>query len=303
MIILTRRGFLKATSSLVGLSFVPPFMNAKTKPLLSFSTLGCPDWSFDKILEFAVQHGYQGIEIRGIQRELDLTKCAEFNSKENISATKKRVKEKGLEIVDLGSSTELHHEDVATRQKHLDEGKKFIDLAQQLGCPYIRVFPNKLPKDKEKQATLDLIAKGLKELGDYAKGSHVTVLMETHGDVVLTEDIKKIIQSADGPNTGLVWDIVNMWSITKESPSACYNELKKYIRHTHIKDAKLSDGKLQYVALGKGDTPIMEAIDLLSKNGYKGYYSFEWEKLWHPEIEEPETALADYPLAIKKHIG
>jgi len=282
---------------------LPPTIDAKTKTLLSFSTLGCPDWTFDKILDFAVAHGYQGIEIRGIERQMDLTKCSEFSSRDNIGATKKKISDKGLKIVNLGSSTELHHDEAAIRQKHIDEGKRFIDLAEQIGCAYIRVFPNKLPKDKDKQATLELISKGLIELGEYAKGSHVTVLMETHGDVVMTEDIKKIIQSADGPHTGLVWDIVNMWSITKEPPADVYKELKKYIRHTHIKDAKLADGKLHYVTLGKGDTPIFEAVDVLVKDGYKGYYSFEWEKMWHPEIEEPETALADFPVAIKTHLG
>ena len=43
---------------------------------------------------------------------------------------------------------------------------------------------------------MDLITKGLLELGDYAKGSKVTVLMETHGDLVWTEDIEKIMESA-----------------------------------------------------------------------------------------------------------
>ena len=29
---------------------------------------------------------------------------------------------------------------------------------------------------------------------------------------------------------------------------------------------------------------------MLVKNDYKGYYCFEWEKKWHPEIEEPELS-------------
>jgi hypothetical protein len=41
----------------------------------------------------------------------------------------------------------------------------------------------------------------------------------------------------------------------------------------------------------------------LYQGGYKGYYSFEWEKLWHPEIAEPELALADYPKKMKTHFG
>ncbi len=35
-------------------------------------------------------------------------------------------------------------------------------------------------------------------------------------------------------------------------------------------------------------------IAALAKIGYRGFYSFEWEKRWHPEIEEPDVALAQY---------
>lgn len=298
----TRRKFLQTSTVFLAASFTGnAFDLKKQKRLLAFSTLGCPDWSFEKITDFAVQHGYKGIEVRGIQRQLDLTKADLFNTAANIAATNRIMKDKGLQFVDLGSSANLHFADAATRQKNLDEGKRFIDLAQQINCPYVRVFPNSFPKNQEKNETMDLITKGLLELGDYAKDSKVKVLMETHGDVVKTEDLKKIMQSADHKQVGLVWDISNMWTITKEPPVQMYKELKKYIYHTHIKDAKLVDGKLRYTFLGRGEVPIFEAIDCLSKGGYKGYYSFEWEKLWHPEIEEPELAFADYARVMKQH--
>ena len=95
-------------------------------------------------------------------------------------------------------------------------------------------------------------------------------------------------------NVGLIWDIVNMWEVTKVKPSEVYFELKKYIHHVHIKDAVMVNGKLAYTLLGKGETPILEAIDILRNDNYKGYYSFEWEKLWHPEIAEPAIALSDF---------
>lgn len=296
----TRKEFLQTSAVLLATVVAgTSFDFKKEKPLLSFSTLGCPDWSFQQIVDFAVQHEYKGIELRGIKREMDLTKCDVFST-QNISATLQLIKDKGLRFVDLGSSATLHFAEGAEREKNLDEGKRFIDLAQKINCPYIRVFPNLFPKDQDKSATIDLIVKGLLTLGDYAKGKNVSVLMETHGDLVKTEDLEKIMQSAVHPNVGLVWDVTNMWTLTKESPAGVYKKLKKYIRHTHIKDAKLVDGQPQYTLLGKGDVPIAEAINILSKNGYKGYYSFEWEKLWHPEIAEPEIALADYPVAMKK---
>ena len=250
-----------------------------------------------------MKNKYDGIELRGIQRQLDLTKCPEFNSIENILNTKKILDANGLKIVDLGSSCELHHTDTATQTKFLDEAKRFIDLAELLNCPNVRVFPNKLPNDNQRQAIMDLIIKGLLELGNYAKGTKVHILLESHGDAVKTIELKKMMEAAEHPNVGLVWDIVNMWSVTKEPPAQVYNELKKYILHTHIKDANIIDGTPHYTLVGKGETPIFEAIDLLVKDGYRGYYSFEWEKLWHPEIGEPEVALADYPVTMRKHFG
>ncbi len=298
----TRRDFLQTAAGALAISFTgSSFRFERKAPLLSFSTLGCPDWGFDKIVDFGAANNYTGIELRGIQHQLDLTKCIQFSSPENIDITRKQMEEKGLHFVDLGSSAAMHHSDIAERKKNLDEAKSFIDLAQKINCPYIRVFPNNLPKDKDRNATFELIISALKELGNYAKDKNVTVLMESHGELVYSADLERIMQSAANPNVGLVWDIVNMWSVTKEPPAAVYSKLKKYIRHTHIKDVKVADGKENYVLLGKGETPIFEAIDILYKDGYKGYYSFEWEKLWHPEIAEPEIALADYPKAMMQH--
>jgi sugar phosphate isomerase/epimerase len=268
---------------------------------LSFSTLGCPDWTFDKIIDFAKENHYSGIEVRGILRQMDLTKVPEFSTNEAISLSLKKMSDRGLVFVDLGSSCALHFPKGEERTKNLDEGKRFIDLAQKLHCPYVRVFPNQLPKDRDRQESLNLIIEGLKELGDYASKSKVTVLLESHGELIYKKDLLFVMEGAANPHVGLVWDVCNMWIVTKEPPEEIYATLKPYIRHTHIKDLKIENGKEEYVLLGTGIVPIFQAIDLLYKNQYPGYYSFEWEKLWHPEIIEPQIALADYPVAMRKH--
>ncbi len=298
----TRREFLKTSVAFAcGSILLNHFAMKNRAPLLAFSTLGCPDWTFVEILDFAVKHGYHGIEVRGILRELDLPKCNEFKNAESRATTLKMVEDKGLRFVDLGSSSTLHFNEPAERKKNLDEGKRFIDLAQDIHCPFIRVYPNIFPKDRDKNETMDLITKGLLELGDYAKGSRVKVLIESHGDLVWADDLEKVMRAAEHDHVGMVWDITNMWTITKEDPKEVYKKLKKYIHHAHIKDAKVIDGKTKLTLFGQGEVPIFDAIDVLSKDDYKGYYSFEWEKLWHPELEEPEIALAEYPILMKRH--
>ena len=299
----TRKQFLQNSAVLVAASLTSSsFVLLKGKPLLAFSTIACPDWSLRQAIDFAALHNYSGLELRGIKRQMDLPNAIEFHSPDHMESTLATMKEKGLKFVNLGASAAFHMPEGAIRDKHMKEAKSFIDLAQQINCPFVRVFPNEFPKDQPKTKTIEYVATGLLELGEYAKTRNVTVLMETHGDFSHSDDVLQTMKAAEHPNVGLVWDISNMWTVTKEAPAVVYKKLKKYIKHTHIKDAKiLTNDKLQYVFLGQGDVPVFDAINILEKDGYKGYYSFEWEKLWHPEIPEPELALADYARVMKKH--
>jgi sugar phosphate isomerase/epimerase len=293
----TRRDFLKTTVGLASVAALG-FAFKKKGPHISFSTLGCPKWTLSQIIKTAVDQGYEAIEIRGLEGEMFLTKRPEFST--GVATTRKQFADNKLKVCGLGSSAALHHADATKRKTNLDEARQFIDLAHQLDCPYVRVFPNNLPKEQEKQQTLDLITEGLLELAPYAKSANVSVLLETHGDVVHTEDLNQIMKGAKHPNVGLIWDIFNMWSVTKEPPAEVFKTLGPYVRHTHIKDAKMEGDKYAYTFIGQGIVPLREAIDALKASGYSGYYSFEWEKMWHPEIAEPELAFADYPKSIQK---
>ncbi|HET8826764.1 MAG TPA: hypothetical protein VFM77_16605, partial [Terriglobales bacterium] len=56
------------------------------------------------------------------------------------------------------------------------------------------------------------------------------------------------------------------------------------------------------VLTGRGDVPVKRQIELLWKVGYGGYFCFEWEKLWHPELEEPDVAFADYARVVDGYV-
>ena len=76
----------------------------------------------------------------------------------------------------------MHEADPAVRAAQLDEGRRYIDLAQALGVPYVRVFGDKLVPGEPREKTVARIVEGLRTLGAHAKGSGVTVLIESHGD-------------------------------------------------------------------------------------------------------------------------
>jgi len=129
----SRRQFLKTSAAIATFAFTDTVFNFRKDELrLSFSTLGCPDWPFEKIVNFAVENNYKGIELRGIQRQMDLIKCKEFSTPENIASTMRMMKDKNLKFVDLGSSAEMHHSEATERKNNMDEAKRFIDMAQQV---------------------------------------------------------------------------------------------------------------------------------------------------------------------------
>jgi sugar phosphate isomerase/epimerase len=300
----SRRNFLKSSGLLATAGIFGFTQNTAVKPKLSFSTLGCPDWTLDRIITFASAHKYDGIEFRGILRELDLTRTPAFANARAIRETVKKIKDKGLSIASLDTSAELHHKEKTGRAKAIDEAKRVIELAHDAGAPHIRVFPNRLPKEVPKEETIQLISAGLSGLGGFAKGTGVRVLMETHGDLVHVSDIEAVMSTADHQeNIGLVWDVSNMWNDTRETPALVYSKISKWIRHIHLKDLRMVDGKAAYTLFGEGTVPVFEAIGLLIKNNFSGFYSFEWEKLWHPEILEPEIAIAQFSEKMHQYLS
>ena len=75
------------------------------------------------------------------------------------------------------------------------------------------------------------------------------------------------------------------------------------MRHTHLKDSKPEGADRRYVLTGTGEVPVQAQVKVLAAAGYRGYYCFEWEKKWHPEIEEPEVAFPHYAKTIGEYLA
>jgi sugar phosphate isomerase/epimerase len=243
--------------------------------------------------------------LRGIQNELDLTKRPEFSGT-RLKATLRDLSAAGLAIANLGASAQMHEPDPGRRAKHLDESRRFIDLAHELRAPYVRVFPDRFVPGEEKQTTLRRISDGLHELGEYAGRAKVTVIVESHGEFRRSEDVIAILEGARSKNVAFLWD-AHHTCVEGEKPANTYQELGRFTRHVHLKDsvAATRDNKEErrYVLTGEGNIPVQETVRVLAAGWYKGYYCFEWEKRWHPGIEEPEVAFPHFAKTMREYLS
>ena len=298
---ITRRTFLSGVASTAVVSRVILRGQPRRGKLpLAFSTLGCPKWPWSRILEQASQMGYSGIELRGIEAEMDLTKRPEFTGT-RIAQSLKELEALNLKITDLGASAKMHESDKTVRAAQMDEGRRFIDLAQQLRAPYVRVFGDVIPPGEAKPDVVARVIDGLRTLGAHARGSGVDVIIEAHGDFTDSPTLLEILKGAAMDNVALLWDAHHTFVAGKEAPAKTYDALKRYVRHTHLKDSKPEGEGVRYVLTGAGTVPVRETVGVLARGGYKGFYCLEWEKRWHPEIEEPEVAFPQFVATMRKY--
>ncbi len=328
---------------------------AKSLPPLAFSTLGCPDWSFEDLVAKGSGYGYHGVEIRLLQRETDLLARPEFQSSE-LALRRRQLGDANFQVCGLASSVRFHDLDPAERTRQIAVGRAYCDLAAELGAKFVRVFGDvletveaesqisdlKFPIENQKSkiknpipqshlASLRWIADGLQALGEYAETVDVDVLIETHGDFCRTPMMVALMQHIDCPAVGVLWDTHHPWRFHHEPLAETFEWLRPWIRHSHWKDsvarsvpkieqqsaAAVAAAQLaqqtnpehqsaDYVLFGGGEFPARECLQLLKPwdaAGHPGslrcpkslWYCLEWEKMWHPELEEPDVALRLFP--------
>jgi sugar phosphate isomerase/epimerase len=258
---------------------------------LAFTTLACPDWSWEQAVQRAVEYGYQGLELRGVEGEMDLTKAAPF-ADSRLPATKRELAERGLAIPCLDTSCRFDQE--ASIDNSIDEGKRHIDLAGELEAPCIRVFGDRIPDSQSREKIIGQVVEGLLALAQHAEGTGVSVLLESHNDFARVQNLLAVMRAVHHPHVGVLWDVHHPYRFFSEPLADTYEKLKDRIRHVHLKDSVSVDGGVRYCLLGQGIVPVVEVLQLLANGGYDGWIAFEWEKRWHPEIEEPEVALPDF---------
>lgn len=271
---------------------------------VSFSTLGCPAWSLGEILDAAARHGYDGFELRFVAGDDALWAHPELHGS-GLATTRQRLLDQGLAVSCVDTRSFFHHPPGAERERALDEARRSITLAADLGAGGIRVFGDKVQPGQDRASTVSLVADALDDLGE-AAGSHgVEVWLETHGDFAAAPSTLEILDRVRSPAVGVVWDPANAFE-KGEEPAQGYAVLGPRVRHVHVKDvarpAVPAGAPWTPVLPGEGDFAPERVLSVLKGAGYDRWASFEWEKRWHPAIAEPEIALPFFSRWIRKRL-
>jgi len=256
---------------------------------LAFSTLGCPGWSFREIISTARDAGFDAIEIRGIGEQMFAPDIPEF-SDEKIGETLRLLAAVKLDIPVLTSGATLA--DPQKAQESFEEACAYIRLAPRLGASYVRVMGTGAPQPEE--GDWALAARLYAELCAFAAPFGVTPLLETNGELASSRKMAELVRGCGAGNAGVLWDVHHTVRFAGESPGQTAEQLGDLIRHVHLKDSVIQNGRPAYRMMGYGDIPVPEAVAALEKAGYQGYFCLEWVKRWNPDLQEPGIVFSHF---------
>ena len=248
--------------------YTPPFPSVK---------------NYYDMVDVAIEHGVSSLEGFNV---LDFS----VPNKEEAKKIKAYADEKGIKFSCFSVYINLVGED---RKEMLESLKGYADVASILGSPYLHHTianefsdPNKVVPYKQELFAYGISA--LQAIYDYAESLGVRTVYEEQG--YLFNGIcgyERMLDAVDR-NVGVVADFANIYQAGDNILDFIKTFAGRFV-HAHIKDITLTkenpDGNglktlqgtyMNEVPVGEGIVPIKEAIDLLEKSGYNGYYGVEY---------------------------
>jgi sugar phosphate isomerase/epimerase len=271
---LSRRSLLAAGAAAVAGTWHPPISPAADPPLkfkLGTVTYNVPkDWDLPTLLKICKEAGVAAVEARtthkhGIEPSL---------SDERRKDVKKQFEDSGVVFWGCGSTCEFHSPDPAVVKKNIEECKKFVALAHDLGGRGVKVRPNGVPKGADQQKTFAQVGKALQECGKAAADAGVEIWVEVHGPVTqVPRNMRAIMEACGHKAVGVTWNS-NATDVENGSVAKSFELLKPWIRSCHINELENDE---------KGKYPYRELFRLLREAGYDRYTLCEVGKAYPPE--------------------
>jgi len=159
--------------------------------------------------------------------------------------------------------------------------KRWIDYAQVLGAPVIRIFSGAQAKGQSLEEARRLVVEGIEECSAYAGTKGVYLGLENHGGLTATADGHlAIVRAVKSPWFGAWMDTGNFHDA---DPYAELEQIAPYTLHAQVKVVTREKGKepqpMDFCRVRK----ILEGI------GYRGWICLEYE-----EKQDPRQACPRY---------
>ena len=266
---------------------------------LAFSTLACPNFTWDEIVSTAADFDFDGVEIRGLGEELSAYHAGPFTETHR-TQTLQTLKTMRLSIPCFSSDCCL--KDSQRQQENFLEIKSYIDLAAAMNTPYVRILADQQAAANGEVSDQEIVRQ-LRALAPYAQEHQVTLLVESNGVYADTARLCRLLDQVARDSVAALWDVHHPYRFMGESPEESIQNLGAYVKYVHIKDSLLEEGKPSYKMMGEGDLPIQEILSALRSVNYEGFLTLEWVKRWSANLEDAGIVIPQFSHFMNQYQG
>ncbi len=226
-----------------------------------------------QFVDYCADHGCDGAELTSyyFPKDMDDAWLAKFKRHMHL----RRLSASGTSV---GNDFTLPSDKLPAQ---IELTKKWIDHAEFLGAPYVRVFAGMSKQSDPAQATERCIA-SLKECCEYSGKKGIFLGLENHhGIVAEPEQIIHIVNAVDSEWLGINCDTANFQTA---DPYASLEKIAPYAINVHFK------GEIHPKGREKEKVPadLPRLMKILRDVNYQGYLALEYESAEAPATGIPK---------------
>ncbi len=219
--------------------------------IISVSSMAFDGYSLETALDELAGLGVQYIEPASVDKVFQHLVEADFCDAQ-ATWLRERMRARGLSCISLSAHMDL------TQPDSVNRFRRRLEFARAIGAGIVNTIAGPTSGLEGLRANIPAIAVRAAELG-------LTLALENHGDLVdRGHQIVQFIQGIGNPAVRCNFDTGNAWFYAKGAldPAAELNEVAPVVAHVHLKDPRVEDGLMRWVALGDGvlDLPAVGRI-------------------------------------------
>lgn len=187
----------------------------------------------------------------------------------------------GLDISGTAVGNDFCHPAGPDRDKEIAHVKRWVDHAEMMGAPVIRIFSGAVKANQTEEQARDLAVSAIEECCQYAGEHGVFLALENHGGLTATSaGLLNLVKAVQSPWFGVNLDSGNFHG---KDVYAELSELAPYAINVQIKVVVQPEGA------GRQPSDFNRLAQILADAGYRGYIVLEYE-----EQPDPRQACPKY---------
>ncbi len=231
--------------------------------------------TLDDLLDFCAANGFDAVDLTGYY----FPGYPNVPPDDYIYALKRKAFLLGLDISGTGVKNDFTNPDESKRKEDINLVKKWIEVAEKLGAPVIRIFSGtQLPAGHSWDEVMTWMVKDINECVAHGKKHGIIVAIQNHNDFIKTADqAQKIIEAVNSDWFGLVLDI---GSYRSGDPFKQIEQTAKYAVNWQLKEN-------MYENEAEVKTNLAKVLGIIKASGYPGYVPIETLGAGDPKIKVP----------------